>query len=241
MFVVLFLMFFISSMKSHALLIPEHEHEQMIKTLQNPLAHLISVPVIYDVNKREEGGNDQTVSARPVLPFKINSSWYLIPRAVLSLRPNEGLSDVETSLYLSPAQLSKKDIIWGVGGKGGFYKEGKAAYGPTAYLFKEQNGPIVFGFIAHYLSSSEIIETNLMMLFAYTFRSGYSLILESDDNYDGHDDVIEGDVTIGVQKIYNIGSESVAFGAGFRTLSHGPEESRFKYGFRFMVSYVFSK
>jgi hypothetical protein len=55
---------------AHALMIPEHDHELMIKKLQNPIARMTTVPVFYDADFDIKEGMEprQAATLRPVVP-----------------------------------------------------------------------------------------------------------------------------------------------------------------------------
>jgi len=96
----------------------------LAKAAQNPVAAMISVP--FQNNTTFDYGPDDGVqnvlNIQPVWPLSVNKKWNLITRTIVPVidQPDLpgldgafGLGDVNETLFLSPAAVSK--VIWGVG------------------------------------------------------------------------------------------------------------------------------
>lgn len=114
---------------------PKVSNADLAKAVQNPVANMISLPfqnnTDFGIGPQDQTRN--TLNIQPVVPFKLTSDWMLITRTIAPVlaQPHTfansggvvpstpetagvlGLGDINTTLFLSPAQPSK--IIWGVG------------------------------------------------------------------------------------------------------------------------------
>jgi hypothetical protein len=99
--------------------------EELAKLAQNPVGNLISVPIQNNANLNfgPEKGTQDILNVQPVIPFHVSEDWNIITRTILPfvwlppLSPGDsrtsGISDVQVSAFLSPANPGK--TIWGVG------------------------------------------------------------------------------------------------------------------------------
>jgi len=104
---------------------------ELAKTIQNPLANLVSLPLQFNFNGGVDTGPIAGVdlpggrrffnlNVQPVIPFP-GEKWNVITRTIIPINSvpideNEsvfGLGDVNLSLFWSPAKASK--LVWGVG------------------------------------------------------------------------------------------------------------------------------
>lgn len=104
----------------------EREAEELAKTVQNPLATLITLPFQFNLNDgaRPPGSTDDrkafNLNIQPVIPFP-GEKWNVISRAIIPVNSvpqgdsdsTFGVGDTNLSLYLSPAKAGK--LVWGVG------------------------------------------------------------------------------------------------------------------------------
>ena len=108
---------------------PDKEHDEaadLAKTVQNPLATLVSLPLQFNFNDgaRPPGSTQDrrffNLNVQPVIPFP-GEKWNIISRTIIPINSvpideNEsvfGLGDVNLSLFWSPAKASH--LVWGVG------------------------------------------------------------------------------------------------------------------------------
>lgn len=225
---------------SHAVMIPEEQHHLMIRKLQNPVTHLITLPLFYDVDVKNSD-HDDTLNFKPVVPIKINPNWNLVTRGVMEHHAHQGVSEGDFSFYLSRTRVQEEAILWGVGPIVSFSEEEKTAFGLSAVVFDEDDGPLAYGALVKELFHEEESETRLELFFNYTFENSYSLFLETEDSLRTEDKVLEGEVTAGVYKMINLKEDTLSLGLGLRGLSHGPEEERFDWGARFILAYLMDK
>jgi hypothetical protein len=165
---------------------------------QNPVASVISLP--FELNSNFGVGvkdNPQYVlNIQPVVPFRLTSNWNLITRTIFTvvyqplLAPgvgeSGGLSDLQLSLFLSPAKPGA--VIWGIGpivgiptGTKRIFGSGKVSVGPSAAALTIK-GPWVVGAVANNLFSiaGEEDRTDVNQLLVqpfvnYNFAGGWYL------------------------------------------------------------------
>lgn len=102
-----------------------NSEEDLAKASQNPVADLVSLPLQNNTNF-EFGPREKTqnvLNVQPVIPFNLTSEWNLVTRTIIPVisQPGfapgqdrkEGLGDINTTLFLSPAKPGK--LIWAVG------------------------------------------------------------------------------------------------------------------------------
>ena len=149
------------------------EPADIAKAAQNPIAHMISVPLENDfypqtgINKE----NEYVLEIKPVVPIPLSRDWNLITRTIIpviqtpELAPGidgtSGLGDIQESLFFSPTKAGLGGIIWGAGpaisvptATEHIYGTGKTSIGPTLVVLKSQ-GHWLFGSLAQNLWSVE--------------------------------------------------------------------------------------
>lgn len=103
------------------------ETDDLARAAQNPIAAMISVPLqwntYFDTGPQKKPLH--VLNVQPVVPFKLNQDWNLITRTILPLmsmpafadqQPREnGLGDMQLSLFLSPAKPLDSGWIVGAG------------------------------------------------------------------------------------------------------------------------------
>jgi hypothetical protein len=152
---------------------PEQESSDIAKAAQNPIAHMISVPIENDfypqtgMNKEDE----YVLEIKPVVPIPLSKDWNLITRTIIpiiqtpALAPGingaSGLGDIQESLFFSPTKAGLGGIIWGAGpaisaptATEHIYGSKKTSIGPTVVVLKSQ-GHWLFGSLAQNLWSVE--------------------------------------------------------------------------------------
>lgn len=139
--------------------------EGLAKTVQNPVADLISLPFQENANLNAGPFDHElnVLNIQPVIPFEINDDWNIITRTILPVisqpgyvanqgRAN-GLGDTQISAFLSPARPGT--LIWAVGAitqlpthTDPLLGNDHAGFGPTfAMLHLEKSDPWVYGIL----------------------------------------------------------------------------------------------
>lgn len=151
----------------------EQGSSDIAKAAQNPIAHMISVPVENDfypqtgINKEDE----YVLELKPVVPVPLSKDWILITRTIIpviqtpALAPGiagtSGLGDIQESLFFSPTKAGLGGIIWGAGpaivaptATEEIYGTGKLSMGPNVVVLKSQ-GHWLYGSLAQNVWSVE--------------------------------------------------------------------------------------
>ena len=104
---------------------PDKEHDEagdLAKTVQNPLANLVTLPLQFNYN-RGIGVDDRTffnMNVQPVIPYP-GEKWNIITRTIIPINSVPvgtsgsvfGMGDINLSIFWSPAKPSP--LVWGVG------------------------------------------------------------------------------------------------------------------------------
>jgi hypothetical protein len=132
----------------------EHDEAGLAKTIQNPLANLISLPLQFNFNNgaRPPGSTQDrrffNLNVQPVIPYP-GEKWNIISRTIIPLNSVPmgdtdsvfGFGDTSLSLFWSPAKASA--LTWGVGpaivlptaSNPEVLGSGKWSIGPTGVIF----------------------------------------------------------------------------------------------------------
>jgi hypothetical protein len=144
---------------------PGGDVKALAKAAQNPIADMISLPLQYNfspgVGPHKRGRH--TLNVQPVIPISLSKDWNLITRTIMPVEswPNGphdsnrcGLGDLNTSLFLSPAEPGK--WTWGAGPIFTFptatddvLGTGKWGAGPTAVLLRSQGNWLYGGLVSN--------------------------------------------------------------------------------------------
>ena len=128
----------------------DDEQADLAKTVQNPLANLVSLPLQFNFNDGV-GEFDRrffNLNVQPVIPFP-GEKWNIISRTIIpvnSVPVDEfdsvfGIGDINISTFWSPAKASS--LTWGVGpaltlptaSNEELLGSGKVSLGPTGVIF----------------------------------------------------------------------------------------------------------
>ena len=244
----------------------EQTAQELAKKTQNPVADLISVPF---QNNTEFGWGPHNrvknvLNIQPVWPFKLTDELNLITRTIVPIirQPDllkdsgdtNGLGDINTSLFFSPAKLGR--IIWGLGPVLQFptatdevLGSRKWLAGPTGVALTIQ-GPWVAGALANQVWSyagnddRDKVSAFLLQYFInYNFKGG--LYLTSSPIITANWEAASGNKWVipfggGVGKIFRIGklplnAQTQAF-YNVEQTEFGPD-----WGLRFQLSFLFPK
>ena len=226
------------------------ESAELAKQLANPVASLVSVPFQFNWDG-PVGPNDEMrslINFQPVMPFSMNKDWNMIARVivpVLSQPPlvagettRFGISDVLTSLFISPA--APKSLIWAVGpvvsapmSSDPYLGSGKLGVGPTALVLK-QEGHVTFGALVNHVFSIAGSEAraDVNQTFLQPFLSlgtngwTYSLNTETTANWEAEDgQQWTVPIIAGVSKVVHLGRRPLSIGGNYGYYVERPDGS----------------
>jgi len=214
------------------------EQEGLAKQLANPIASLISVPMLLEYEQDigpADDGDRLKLTIQPVIPFKLNEKWNLISRTILSVvdqsdifpgsGSQSGLSDTLQSLFFSPQAPTSGGWIWGVGpaislptGSDDLLTSDKWGLGPTAVALK-QNGPLTVGVLANHIWSvagdddrADVNSTLVEPFMTYTTPQGSSYTAFADFTNDWETDQSSIAISLGATKVTRLGNQLVSYG-----------------------------
>jgi hypothetical protein len=129
-------------------------NDSLLKSVQNPVADLISVPILNTTNFNIGPNNraQNVLAAQPVIPANLTENWMLISRIILPLtwQPYQdkntggqfGLGDMTPSFFLAPRNPGS--VIWGVGpamviptATSNILGQGKFSLGPSVVVLAQ--------------------------------------------------------------------------------------------------------
>jgi hypothetical protein len=165
---------------------------ELAKSVHNPFEDFVKIPIQattgFNLGNHHEAG--EAVNIEPLIPVRLTAQWDLLVRPSLTVgylpTPSSqfGLTDAQTSLYLTPASAS--EWIWGAGpilqaptASSTDLGSGKWAAGPTAG-FAYNHGPWFNGILAYQLMSfagaqhrGSINQTYMEPQLSYNLDSGW--------------------------------------------------------------------
>jgi hypothetical protein len=181
--------------------------EELAKERQNPIAELIQIPIVSNLDFGAAAGNgfQYTLTFQPVIPLKITHDWNLITRPIFSvisgpqstagLGRTSGSSDLITQFYFSPQNA--KPVIWGFGpvvgmptGSDPLLGTGKWTLGPGVAIIK-QTEHWTFGVLLNHVWSlagdwhrSDVSLTGIEPTVGYSWGKGWTVSLDDASTYD---------------------------------------------------------
>jgi hypothetical protein len=240
--------------------------EGLAKKLANPVASLISVPVDIDYDSDigpEDEGERITVVAKPVIPFSLNENWNLITRTIIpyvdieDLYPGfgseSGLSDIQMSLFLSPAK-AKNGVIWGAGpilllptASEDILGTEKWGAGPTGVVLK-QAGPLTYGMLVNHVWSyagdddrDDVSSSFVQPFFSYTTKTATSFTLQTESTYNWETEEWSVPVNAIAAQVFRIGPQLIQLKAGVRYWADSPDSGPEGWGFKGAFVLLFPK
>jgi hypothetical protein len=245
----------------------EGNQEGLAKQVSNPLASLISVPILLGYTQDigpDDAGDRLTLTFQPVIPFSINDDWNLITRTIVAAVDQSdifpgagsqfGISDTLVSLWASPSAPTSSGWIWGLGaaislptGSNDLLTSDKWGLGPTGVALK-QSGPFTYGLLANHIWSvagednrADVSNTFLQPFFVYKTPKGVSFTTFGEINNDWENDQSSSNLVTGVTKVTRVGNQMISWGGFLRYFADdvisGPEGL----GFELRVTLLYPK
>ncbi len=231
----------------------QESDEELAKKLANPIASLISVPLVFNYDENigpADDGARSVLNIQPVIPFSLNSDWNVISRTILPIVHQDdifpgsgqqfGLGDALQSFFFSPKQPTSGGIIWGAGpvmllptATDNLLGAEKFGLGPTAVALAQQ-GPWTVGILANHIWSvagddnrADINNTFLQPFVSYTTPDAWTFSVNTESTYNWNENEWAVPVNAQISKLLNIGGQPVSIGGGARywlaSADNGPE------------------
>jgi hypothetical protein len=245
----------------------EDSHEELAKKLQNPIANLISVP--FQSNFDFGFGNDEhgwryTLNIQPVIPITLTEALNLITRTIVPViyqgdvvddgGPSQfGLGDITQSFFFSPKKPAFGKLIWGIGpaflwptATNDSLGTEKWGAGPTGVALV-QEGPWTIGLLVNHIWSyagddnrSDVNSTFLQPFVSHTWKSGFSLGVNTESTYDWEGDQWTAPINLFASQLVKFGKLPVNLEVGGRYYVEAPDGGP-EWGLRFVVVILLPK
>lgn len=237
-------------------------HDLAMK-LSNPVASLISVPFQSNVDYGigDSKGSKYTLNIQPVIPFKLSPKLNLITRYIIPVinqydvtgdgKGEFGLSDATISAFFSPVTAGN-GLFWGAGpaflvpiSTNNWLGPGKWALGPTALLLHQAKG-FTYGVLANQIwsfagdkSSPGVNQLFLQPFFAYNWKSGAGLSINSEMTKDWQNNTTTAFLNPLITGVSKLGRQAISLGIGPRIPLAAPSQSKPDFGLRADIKLVF--
>lgn len=245
----------------------QQSNEELAKTLSNPVAALISVPIQVNYDEdigKAELGRKWTTNVQPVIPIEINKDWNVISRTILPVVSQKdilagageqtGLGDVVQSFFFSPKAPTASGWIWGAGpvlllptGTDDLLGGKKWGAGPTAVVLKQGHG-WTYGVLANHVRSfagddsrNSISATFVQPFLSYTTGTATTYALNTESTYDWKSAQWTVPVNASVSQVLKVGGQLISIGGGVRYWAHGPDTAPHGWGARLVLTLLFPK
>jgi hypothetical protein len=243
------------------------ESAELAKSLQNPIADLIILPIQYnydiDIGPNDDGSRHLTYF-QPVYPFRLNEDWNLISRTILPIIQQEdvpakgmhetGVGDITQSLFFSPVERTENGWIWGAGpvmllptASDDFLGSENWGLGPTVVGLK-QEGPWTVGALANHVwtlasesGRSDVDATYVEPWVTYTTQSNTSISMTVETTYDWEAQEATIPVNFIVDQLFEVGGQYVSIAPAVYYYLDSPDEGPEGFGFRLQMTLLFPK
>lgn len=243
---------------------------ELAKKLSNPVASLISVPLQFNDDSAIgplERGHRLTMNLQPVVPVSISDDWNMISRTILPVSSQSdvipagghqsGLGDITQSLFFSPKAPTSNGVIWGVGpafllptATNDLLGSKKWGLGPTAVVLKQSQG-FTYGFLVNQIWSIASVKGNrdrapvstlfLQPFLALTTPTAWTYGINAESSYDWHAHQAAVPLNFSVAKLVRFGKQPVSFTGDVRYWVASTDASPHRWGYRFVVAFLFPK
>jgi hypothetical protein len=243
------------------------EQEGLAKQLANPIASLISVPMLLEYEENigpDDDGDRLKLTVQPVIPFSIGENWNLISRTIITAvdqsdifpgsGSQSGVSDTLQSLFFSPKAPTSGGWIWGVGpalslptGSDDLLTSDKWGLGPTAVVLT-QRGPWTIGVLTNHLWSvageddrADVDNTFVEQFIVYTTPKGMSFTSIIDFNKDWEGDQSWTSIALGATKVTRLGKQMISYGGFLKYWVNDTNTTPEGISFRAQLTLLFPK
>ncbi len=221
--------------------------EALAKQLANPVADLMSLPIVVDVDGDDDlPGNGTRLSLEPVIPIPLTEDLNLITRTVLpAYWFGEGeWGDMIQSYFFSPSK--PEGATWGAGaslviptGTDLSVDAGEWNFGSTGVVVA-QEGPWTYGALANHLWS-EGQSTFLEPFVSYTTETAWTFTMNAESTYFWKENEWLVPVHALASKIVRIGGQRVSLQAGVRYWLDSPASGPEGWGVRVAAVFLLPK
>lgn len=237
--------------------------DDLAMKLQNPVAHLISVPVEnnWEFSESPTHPMDYYGNLKPVIPFRLGANWNLITRTLIPLSYNTlsrslsrrvGVGDVISTVYLSP-ERPVHDWFWGIGpgvivptANNHDLGSGKWSAGPTGAVVTQHGPWSVTALVGQTWSFAgnrnrdPVNMTYLQPSLAYTTKSDTSYGIDTQSTYDWDAGVWQVPLELSVGQLIKVRRQSMNLGLTVRSHLDRPVGGP-KWGLAFTATFLFPR
>lgn len=242
------------------------DSEELAKKLANPVASLVSVPFEYDYDSDigpTDSGSRWSITTKPVIPFSLNDEWNLITRTIVAyvnqedlvpgLGTQDGLSDLQTSLFFSPKEpvngfiLAAGPVLVFPTASDELLGTEKWSAGPTGAVLKQQ-GQWTYGVLAQHVwdyagdDDRDSVNSSLLQPFvSFTTKTATTISLQSESVYNW--DTKEWSVPVNtiVSQVLKIGPQIIQLKLGARYWADTPDSGPEGWGVKAGIVFLFPK
>ncbi len=238
---------------------------ELARETENPLAKLFTFPVQnnWDFGIGPNDAMKYTVKLQPIIPFRLETNWYVLTRTILPTAYAEpsapgdhsksGLEDTSMSFFLSPRLSGPGGLFWGAGpafqlptATDEDLGDGKWGVGPTLAVSKQQAGWTGYILTRHIWSFAgdvgrpAVTETLLQPSLAYTLKTSTTIGLVSEASYDWEAERWKVPINLTVSQLFKIGRVPLKLTLGGRLYAERPPDGP-DWGLRFTMTLLFPR
>jgi hypothetical protein len=243
----------------------QHNEEQLLKQLANPLSAMASVATVlnfdYHIGPGEDG-HRTTLSFQPTIPLHLGEQWNIVSRTVLPIVYQEdvtpgagsqlGIGDLTEAVYAAKVEPGPRGWVWGAGpivqvpiGSEDLLTNKKWSLGPSAAAVKQLDD-FTFGIIASQIwsigGSGQRPDVNMGLyspFITYQSEGLWNLELQVPFTYDFNAHQWTVPVQLRIEKLVSFKKVPVTISFGVRYWADGPQSSPHDLAFFFGLTLAF--